>query len=330
MKGEVEPELAMMVPQDDLAWLLVRLADRPEREVVLIAKDQKLWSRVESIISRLETRHIVYVGDSRRLGMLEDESVHLVLTSPPYWNIKEYPSWDGQLGSIQDYGEFLDELGRVWSEVYRVLVPGGRLVVVVGDVLLPRRKYGRHGIVPLHADIINQCRNLGFEVLSPIIWSKIGNVSREAGGRNGMLGRPYQPNAVIKSDIEYILMFRKPGYRRVSRAKMKLSTIPEPLFKKWYTQIWSIPGEQSRIHPAPFPLELAERLVRMYSYVGDTVLDPFLGTGTTMLAAMRWGRNSIGVEIDPRYARIAYQRLRKESITLIGVRRIMELMELNT
>lgn len=320
---EVEPEIAEKLSSDDLRWLLEKLADRVEKEAMLLAKNPDLYRRVERIVSSLPTRHIIYHGDSRNLSFIPSESIHLVVTSPPYWIVKKYKPIPGQLGVIRDYDRFLEELGKVWHEVYRVLVPGGRLIVVVGDVLLPRRKYGRHRVIPLHSDIIRQCTGIGFEYLAPIIWFKIGNVSREVPGRGGFLGKPYMPNAVIKNDIEYILMFRKPGYRSVSRVRMKLSVIPEKLFKEWFTQVWRIPGESTRYHPAPFPLELAERLVRMYSYVYDTVLDPFMGMGTTLLAATRTGRNSIGVEIDPEYVELAYNRLRKEAHSLFGKREII-------
>ncbi len=286
---------------------------RVEKEIVKLAKDAEMRDLITRVISRVPTKHLLVKGDSRNLGFIDGESVHMVLTSPPYWNLKEYREIDGQLGVIRDYNEFLEELCKVWKEVFRVLVPGGRLVIVVGDVLLSRRKHGRHHVVPLHADIIRQCVSLGFEYLSPIIWYKIGNVKREAPGKNGFLGKPYQPNGIVKNDIEYILIFRKPGYRRIPRLIRLLSTIQEELFKQLYTQVWRIPGEQERSHPAPFPLALAERLVIMNSFVGDTVLDPFVGTGTTMLAAIRTGRNSIGVEIDPEFVQVAWNRISKET-----------------
>ena len=251
------------------------------------------------------------------MGFLGDEDVHLVVTSPPYWTLKEYRRVDGQLGWIADYEQFLTELDRVWRHCFRVLVPGGRLVCVVGDVCLSRRgNKGRHTVVPLHAAIQERCRQIGFDNLAPIIWNKIANAAYEVdNGGGGFLGKPYEPNAVIKNDIEFILMQRKPGgYRKPSLDTRILSLISGDNHKKWFQQVWSgLSGASTRKHPAPYPVELAERLIRMFSFVGDTVLDPFMGTGSTQVAAARFGRNSIGVEIDPVYFQDALQRLRSKS-----------------
>ena len=270
-----------------------------------IAKDAAAVARIEAHVRRLKTSHLLYRGDARELGFIKDETVHLVVTSPPYWTLKEYRDSDGQLGHVEDYAAFVRELSRVWAHCYRVLVPGGRLVCVVGDVCLSRRKNGgEHTVVPLHASIQVECRNLGFSNLAPIIWYKIANAKYEAQGNGaGFLGKPYEPNSVVKNDIEFILMERKPGgYRSPSIETRVLSVISGDQHRAWFQQIWSdVTGASTRNHPAPYPLELAERLVRMFSFVGDTVLDPFTGTGTTSLAAAAWGRNSIGVEIDSDY-----------------------------
>ncbi len=250
------------------------------------------------------------------------------MTSPPYWVLKRYNEHDEQLGHVADYAEFLDSLDRVWMHSIRALVPGGRLVCVVGDVCLSRRKNnGRHTVVPLHAAIQERCRRLGFDNLATLIWRKIANANYEVpGNHGGFLGKPYEPNAVIKNDIEFILMQRKPGgYRSPRRDERVLSVISSENYQKWFQQIWSdIPGASTRGHPAPFPLELAERLIRMFSFVGDTVLDPFMGTGTTNLAAARWGRNSIGVEIDPEYFGAARRRLSAATIDLYSTTHIVE------
>jgi DNA modification methylase len=249
-------------------------------------------------------------------------AVHLVLTSPPYWTLKEYRDTDGQLGHIADYEEFLVQLDRVWQKCFELLVPGGRLICVVGDVCLSRRKNeGRHTVVPLHASIQEHCRRIGFDNLAPIIWHKIANAAYEVeNGGGGFLGKPYEPNQVVKNDIEFILMQRKPGgYRTPTAAERILSVISTDEHRKWFQQIWNgLTGASTKDHPAPYPVELAERLIRMFSFVGDTVLDPFMGTGTTGLAASKCGRNSVNFEIDKSYLNFAADRLQRELSTLFS------------
>lgn len=264
------------------------------------------------------THHILVRGDARDLGFIKDESVHLIVTSPPYWTLKDYNHLPGQLGDVEDYEQFLAELEKVWRECYRVLVPGGRLVCVVGDVCLSRRKFGRHVVVPLHADICVICRRIGFDNLNPIIWYKIANASYEVESGSKFLGKPFEPNAIIKNDIEFILMQRKPGgYRKPTPRQRKESMISKKEYDEWFRQFWTLTGASTRDHPAPFPLELAYRLVRMFSFVDDVVLDPFCGTGTTMVAAMRCGRHSIGVEIDEKYVAMASRRITHEASSLL-------------
>ena len=255
----------------------------------------------------------LYLGDARRLDFIPDESVHLVVTSPPYWNLKQYNEHTDQLGHIADYEEFLRELNKVWKEAYRILVPGGRLVCVVGDVCVSRRAFGRHVVFPLHADICVNCRKIGFDNLNPIIWYKIANAAYEVQGGGGFLGKPFEPNAIIKNDIEFILMQRKPGgYRKPTDKQRERSRLTKDEYHRWFRQFWNLTGASTREHPAPFPEELAYRLIRMFSFTGDTVCDPFCGTGTTLVAAGRAGRNGIGVELDAAYARYAARRLKAE------------------
>lgn len=289
-------------------------AENEQKTPPAIAKEPKLVRAAQAALAGYSTVHKLVLGDSRRMDSVADGSVHLVVTSPPYWNLKEYPGTDGQLGAIEDYEEFLALLDEVWAHAYRVLVPGGRLVIVVGDVCLSRRQFGRHMVMPLHASIQEHCRALGFDNLAPIIWHKIANARFEVEkGSGGFLGKPYEPNAVIKNDIEYILFRRKPGgYRQPSLASRLLSIIPEEDHREWFRQVWTLRGASTRHHPAPYPLELAERLVRMFSFAGDTVLDPFLGTGSTCLAARRWGRHSIGYEIEPAYFEMTANRFREQ------------------
>lgn len=272
------------------------------------AQEKRMKLKVRKTVQTLSC------GDARDLAWIPNESIHLVLTSPPYWTLKEYPEHKGQLGLIADYERFHDELFKVWEHCYRVLVPGGRLVCVVGDVCLSRRRHGRHMVMPLHADIVVRCRKLGFDNLTPIFWYKISNAAYEIENGSSFLGKPYEPNAIIKNDVEFILMLRKPGgYRQPTDEQRESSRLTKEEHHDWFQQIWTTPGESTRHHPAPYPIEVAYRLVRMFSFTGDTVLDPFLGTGTTLLAASRCGRNGIGVEIEGSYVLKAKARLEAET-----------------
>lgn len=298
---------------DDYVPSELRSLDDPQTAIPAIAKDAKLISLIEEAVQQVPTTHKLCRADAREMR-LEPESVHLVLTSPPYWTLKEYRDVEGQLGHVEDYELFLRELDEVWGRCFHALVPGGRLICVVGDVCLSRRKNrGRHTVIPLHASIQEHCREIGFDNLAPIIWHKIANAVYEVDNGSSFLGKPYEPNAVIKNDIEFILMERKPGgYRKPTVATRVLSVISDKNHKEWFQQIWTgLTGSSTRKHPAPYPVKLAERLIQMFSFVGDTVLDPFLGTGTTTVAAMQHGRNSLGYEIDGEYFRHATIRARE-------------------
>jgi len=293
----------------------------PQTAIPRLAKDEQSVRIIEQSVQTIPTRHRLYMGDARNMSSLESESVHLVLTSPPYWTLKEYRDSDAQLGHIEDYNLFLHELDKVWKQCFRALVPGGRLICVVGDVCLSRRENGgRHTVVPLHASIQEHCRKMGYDNLAPIIWHKISNAAYEVEGGSGFLGKPYEPNGVVKNDIEFILMQRKPGgYRAPELATKILSLISAENHKIWFQQIWAgLTGASTKHHPAPYPTELAARLIRMFSFVGDTVLDPFLGTGTTTVAAAKWGRNSIGFEVDAHYFKIAQERITQETSSLFS------------
>ncbi len=270
----------------------------------------------------LQTLHRLHLGDARELDWIPDNSVHLVVTSPPYWTLKQYNNYPGQLGALEDYEAFMDELDRVWRHCHRVLVPGGRIVCVVGDVCLSRRRNkGRHMVVPLHADISVRCRRLGFDYLTPILWHKIANATLEVQNGSSFLGKPFEPNAIIKNDIEYILMLRKPGgYRKPTEEQRAASRLSKEEHAKWFRSFWSdVPGASTRSHPAPFSVELAYRLVRMFSFVEDTVLDPFAGTFTTTLAAMKAKRNSIGNELDPEYFEMGRRRVDGQLTKMSGL-----------
>ena len=263
-----------------------------------------------------QTTHRLICGDARDLASIEADSVHLIVTSPPYWTLKPYPQGVAQLGGIDDYEQFLVALDRVWRECGRILVPGGRICCVVGDVCVPRKKNGKHYIVPLHADIQVRSRTLGLDCLTPIIWHKIANGVQEATGNgSGYYGKPYQPGGVIKNDIEYILFLRKGvGYRSPSPVQQELSMLTKVEVQSWFKSIWTdIRGASTRDgHPAPYPVDVAARLIRMFSFAGDTIVDPFAGSCSTLIAAMQAGRNSIGVEVEPSYVSLAQARLEAE------------------
>jgi modification methylase len=302
-----------------------------QKAIPELAKNTKRLAELDCLLTEIPTLHRSVHGDAREMIGLKPHSVHLVLTSPPYWTLKEYRDSEGQLGHLQDYEHFLTELDKVWHQCFDFLVPGGRLICVVGDVCLSRRKnHGRHTVVPLHASIQEHCRQMGFDNLAPIIWNKIANVVHEVdNGGGGFLGKPYEPNAVIKNDVEFILMQRKPGgYRSPSNAARLLSIISDENHKQWFQQVWSgVTGASTRNHPAPYPVLLAERLIRMFSFVGDTVLDPFSGTGTTTIAAIASGRNSVGYEIDEHYVSLARSRIAAKTGELLS-RATLEMYDL--
>ncbi|MCR9217057.1 MAG: site-specific DNA-methyltransferase [bacterium] len=279
---------------------------------------------VQQAYSGPATFHRLHQGDARELGWIEDESVHLVVTSPPYFNLKKYNDHPDQLGDMDDYETFHDELDRCWRHCFRTLVPGGRLICNVGDVCVARRKNnGRHLVLPLHADISVRARRIGFDYLTPILWNKIANANFEAGGKGGgFLGKPYEPNGIIKNDVEYILMLRKPGgYRKPTDQQRAESRLTKEEQASWFRPIWTdLTGASTKNHPAPYPSELAYRLIRMFSFTGDTVLDPFAGTGSTTVAAIKANRNSIANELDGAYFDQATRRIRAAAAQgLLGI-----------
>lgn len=257
------------------------------------------------------TKHDVYEADARALSFIPTESVHFICTSPPYGCLKEYPDHPDQLGNIGSYEKFLEQMDTVWAECLRILVPGGRVACIVGDVCISRRKGGRHYILPLSADLQVRARKLGFDNLTPIRWQKVANIRLEASRSARYLGKPNLPNGVVKNDLEHILFFRKPGgYRKPTEEMEERSFIPTEDYIRWFAPVWTdVTGQMRRDHPAPFPVEIPRRLIRMFSFAGDTVVDPFAGTGTTAIAALETGRNSISVEIEPTYIDMIDKRL---------------------
>lgn len=258
-----------------------------------------------------QTSHKVYERDSRDLSPLKNGSVHLVCTSPPYASLIHYSDRADQLGNIECYEAFLTELDKVWAECFRLLVSGGRVACVVGDVCLSRKQAGRHHVLPLSADIQVRMRRIGFDCLTPIRWLKVSNITLEASSSSRYLGKPNMPNGIVKNDLEHILFFRKPGGYRSPTEKMKReSYIATDEYMKMFSPVWSdIKGQRRRDHPAPYPAEIARRIIRMFSFSGDTVLDPFGGTGSTAVAALAEGRNSISVDVEPSYVDSIVARL---------------------
>jgi DNA modification methylase len=263
----------------------------------------------------LPTIHTLHCGDSRDLSWIDDSSIQLVVTSAPYFDLIDYGADNGQLAQFDSYERFLTELDAVWKECFRVLAPGGRIACNIGDVLRSRKAAGRHHVLPLHADILVRTRSLGFDALTGVLWQKFSNCNFEQGG-NGILGKPGQPNQIVRSEIEHILLLKKPGpYRKPTSAQQIASRISKEEQQRWFKPVWNdVSGARSGEHPAPFPVEIPYRLMRMCSFAGDTILDPFAGSGSTTLAAMKAGRNSIGVELSPRYFSDTINRLRKEGL----------------
>ena len=273
---------------------------------------------LESVLEA--TSHYVVHGDARDLSWLESNSIHLVVTSPPYGLLKNYADTPGQLGngsdptSVDAYEEFLLELDRCWrEECARVLVPGGRICCVVGDICLSRRAAGRHHVLPLAADIQTRARRHGLDNLTPIRWLKVANIKLEASQSSWYLGKPNLPGGIVKNDIETIVMLRKPGgYRKPTPEMEAASFIPTELYRSLFRPVWYyVRGESGRRwkHPAPYPVELSSRLIRMFSFAGDTVLDPFAGSGIIRGQCAEPRRNSISVEIVAEYVNMIEQRL---------------------
>ena len=280
------------------------------------AAKRRAWAKNPKI---LDTTHRIYLGDAREMSELGDEpSIHLVVTSPPYFDLVEYPASTDQLGNLSKYPAFLAEIRKVWRRSFDLLVPGGRLCVVVGDVCVSRKRGGRHYLLPLHSDISRDCVKVGFDYLNPILWTKIANASTEVAGNGAIfLGKPYEPNGVIKNNVEYILIFRKPGaYRTPTKEQRQLSVIDKEDHRRWFRQLWSdLPGQSRwRGHPAPFPEELAFRLTSMFSFVGDTVLDPFWGTGSTTAGAIEAHRSSVGYDIEPSFFELGRSRFSQSDL----------------
>jgi len=242
----------------------------------------------------------IIIGDSRYMSEVEDKSVHLVITSPPYWQLKDYGVKD-QIGYNDTYQSYIDNLNKVWKECYRVLHPGCRLCVNIGDQFARAIFYGRYKVIPIRTEIIKYCESIGFDYMGAIIWRKV-TTCQTTGGATVMGSYPYPRGGIIKIDYEFILIFKKLGKPpKVSKEVKEKSKLSNEEWNTYFNGHWDFPGEKQNGHIAMFPLELPRRLIKMFSFYGDTVLDPFLGSGTTSKAAKELGRNSIGYEINEQF-----------------------------
>ncbi len=261
--------------------------------------------------------HRIIFGDSRQMSEVDDQSTHLVVTSPPYWCIKDY-AHPGQTGYNQSYEEYLADLRQVFSECHRVLCPGCRAAINIGDQYLRATEHGRYRVQPIAADIIRMGQDLGFDFMGNIIWEKISTTNTTGGGQ--WMGSTYHPrDGHITYEHEYIILLRKRGnWPRPTPEQKEKSRLTKQHRSEWFRGIWHIPPERQDSHIAMFPVELPRRLIKMYSFYGETVLDPFLGSGTTCLAAELEGRNSVGYEINTDFEAIIREKLKVDSLRLFN------------
>jgi len=250
----------------------------------------------------------IIIGDSRKMIEVEDDTVGLVVTSPPYWNIKDYGA-EGQVGYGQTLHEYLKDLYGVWKECYRVLKPGRRFCLNIGDQFARSIIYGRYKVIPLHAEFIAQCEDIGFDYMGSIIWQKKTTMNT-TGGATVMGSYPYPPNGMVEIDYEYILMFKKPGNNeKIDKDIKERSALSKEEWKKYFYGHWYFGGARQIEHEAMFPDELPNRLIKMFTFVNDTVLDPFLGSGTTVKSALDLNRDSIGYEINEEFLKTIREKV---------------------
>jgi len=254
------------------------------------------------------TQHRIIIGDSRSMIELADESVHLVVTSPPYWQLKDYGN-GSQIGFDHSYEEYINNLNLVWNECNRVLHKGCRLCVNIGDQFARSVYYGRYKVIPIRTEIIKFCETVGFDYMGAVIWQKV-TTCNTTGGATIMGSFPYPRNGILKIDYEFILIFKKQGISpTVSDAVKEKSKMTTEEWNEFFAGHWNIPGEKQDKHLAVFPEEIPRRLIRMFTFVGDTVLDPFLGSGTTSLVARKNERNSVGYEVNPDFLPVIKEKL---------------------
>ena len=261
------------------------------------------------------THHKIIIGDSRQMKEVPDESVHLVITSPPYWQLKDYGN-EAQIGYNDSYEEYINNLNLVWDECHRILHKGCRLCVNIGDQFARSVYYGRYKVIPIRTEIIKFCESVGFDYMGAIIWQKV-TTTNTTGGATVMGSFPFPRNGILKIDYEFILIFKKYGTApKVSKEIKEQSKMTKEEWNQYFTGHWNFPGEKQDKHLAMFPEELPARLIKMFSFVGDTVLDPFLGSGTTTLAARNRGRNAIGYEINEDFLPVIKEKVDVDQRTI--------------
>ena len=267
----------------------------------------------------MQTQHTIINGDSRCMKELQDKSVHLVITSPPYWQLKDYGS-DEQIGFNDSYESYINNLSLVWKECYRVLNNGCRLCVNIGDQFARSVYYGRYKVIPIRTEIIKFCESIGFDYMGAIIWQK-KTTTNTTGGASIMGSFPFPRNGILSIDYEFILLFKKLGTpKRPEKEIKELSRITKDEWKTYFSGHWNFGGAKQDGHIAMFPEELPKRLIKMFSFVGDTVIDPFLGSGTTTLAAKNIGRNSVGYEINHEFIPFIKKKLQVNQSELFGAK----------
>ena len=264
----------------------------------------------------MKTHHKIINGDSRDMSLIKDKSVHLVITSPPYWQLKDYGSSD-QIGYHDSYENYINNLNLVWKECYRVLHDGCRLCINIGDQFARSVYYGRYKVIPIRQEIIKFCEALGFDYMGAIIWQKV-TTSNSSGGGLQMGSFPYPRNGIVKIDYEFILIFKKLGTApKPSKDNKELSKMTNEEWNTYFAGHWNFAGaRQNNKHIAMFPEELPKRLIKMFAFVGETVLDPFAGSGTTSLAAKNLGRNSVGYEINADFIEVIKQKLNIDQLEI--------------
>ncbi len=265
----------------------------------------------------MKTTHKIINGDSRQMNLIPNKSVNLVITSPPYWQLKDYGT-ENQIGYHEDYETYINNLNLVWKESYRILENGCRLCVNIGDQFARAVYYGRYKVIPIRTEIIKFCESIGFDYMGAIIWQK-QTTTNTTGGASLMGSYPTPRNGILSIDYEFILIFKKLGVpTKVSKAIKDQSKMTIEEWKEYFSGHWNFSGAKQDGHIAMFPEELPKRLIKMFAFKGETVLDPFMGSGTTSLAAKNLDRNSIGYEINSEFIEIAKQKLNIKQTDISG------------